>query len=336
MMITTPTSAGCLIVGAGLAGLQAARVLAAAGIHTILLEKGSRPGGRMATVALSSPLGAALADEGAQYFTVRDAAFRQEVGAWLAAGIARQWSRGFVTPDGSAFPDGYPRYCGATGMAAIPEYLAAGLDIRLDSEVTGISFEGRWRLVLAGGERLEAGALLLTAPVPQSLALLAAAGIPLPPEEAAVLARIDYDPCLALTAVLAGPSRMPAPGGLWPGGARIYWMADNHQKGISPLPAVTIHATPEYSREHFEDERDAILAELVAGADPWLGGDVLASRLRRWRYSIPLQLYPARTLLLRAPGLFAFAGDAFAGPRVEGAALSGIAAGAALAAALQR
>lgn len=336
MMIPTPTAAGCLIVGAGLAGLQAARVLAAAGIHTILLEKGNRPGGRMATVALPSPLGTAIADEGAQYFTVRDAAFREQVGAWLAAGISRQWSNGFVTPDGSAFPDGYPRYCGTTGMASIPEQLADGLDIWLDSEVTGIAYEGRWLLALAGGEHLEARALLLTAPVPLSLALLAAAGFPLPPAEAAVLARIDYDPCLAFTAVLAGPSRIPAPGGLWPGGTRIYWMADNHQKGISPLPAVTIHATPEYSREHFEDERDAIVEALLARAASWLDGDVVASRLRRWRYSIPLQLYPARTLLLRAPGLLAFAGDAFAGPRVEGAALSGIAAGEALAAALQK
>jgi renalase len=335
-MNTTPCSAGCLIVGAGLAGLQAARVLAAAGIQTIVLEKGSRPGGRMATVSLSSPLGVAIADEGAQYFTVRDAAFREQVGAWLAAGIAHQWSNGFVTPDGSAFPDGHPRYCGTAGMTTIPDHLADRLDIRLGSEVTSISYEGRWLLSLASGELLEARALLLTPPVPQSLALLAQAGIPLPAAEAAVLQRIDYDPCLAITAILTGPSRMPAPGGLWPGGARIYWMADNHQKGISALPAVTIHATAAYSREHFEDEQGDIVAALLTEAASWLGGDVVASRLRRWRYSIPLQLYPAHTLLLHAPGPLAFAGDAFAGPRVEGAVLSGIAAGRALAATLLR
>ncbi|MDT8305103.1 MAG: FAD-dependent oxidoreductase [Anaerolineae bacterium] len=332
------SSTDCLIIGAGLAGLHAARELSRAGIETIVLEKGGTSGGRLATTAVHTEMGTAMADEGAQYFTVREATFEEEVRGWLRAGVAYPWSMGFVTPDGSAFPDGHPRYCGSGGMASIAERLAAGLDVRLESEVVAIAHEGAWLVTPAGGERLEATALLLTAPVPQSLALLAPGDIPLPADEGAMLARIAYDPCLALTVVLNGPSQIPAPGGMWPGGERIYWMADNGQKGISPVSCLTIHATPEYSRALFAGERERIVEELLAEAAPWLGSGpkagVAATRLRRWRYSIPLQLYPARCLLVDAPGMIAFAGDAFAGPRVEGAALSGMAAGQALIAAL--
>jgi renalase len=335
-MSTSLASADCLIVGAGLAGLCAAHTLAVAGLQAILLDKGHAPGGRLATRALPSQLGTATIDEGAQYFTVRETAFGAQVETWLAAGVAREWSRGFVAPDGSAFPDGHPRYCGAKGMAAMARHLAAELDVRLGSEVAEVAYDGAWSVTLNSGAQLQARALLLTPPVPQSLALLERSGIPLPAGEAALLARIDYDPCLALSAVLAETSGLPAPGGLWPGGETIYWIADNQQKGISALPALTIHATPEYSRSQFDGDAERIIAALLAAAAPWLESEVTATYLRRWRYSIPLQLYPARTLLLRTPGPLAFAGDAFAGPRVEGAALSGMAAGQALAAALAR
>ena len=69
--------------------------------------------------------------------------------------------------------------------------------------------------------------------------------------------------------------------------------------------------------------------------------NVLSVQVKRWRYSVSTSLYPERFLLLpetHPNGTVAplvFAGDAFGGPRVEGAVLSGLAAGEAIAAALK-
>ena len=52
-----------------------------------------------------------------------------------------------------------------------------------------------------------------------------------------------------------------------------------------------------------------------------------AAQLKRWRYSIPTALHPDPFLKAGdLPPLY-FGGDAFGGPRIEGAALSGMAIG---------
>ena len=69
------------LVGSGLAGLTAARALADAGLEVVVLDKGRRPGGRMATAELSE---GARADHGAQFFTVRSPVFAALVERWVA------------------------------------------------------------------------------------------------------------------------------------------------------------------------------------------------------------------------------------------------------------
>jgi len=77
-----------------------------------------------------------------------------------------------------------------------------------------------------------------------------------------------------------------------------------------------------------------IIAELEAAVLPYLkgGGRIVQTQLMRWPYSVPLTTHPRECLLARDLPNLAFAGDAFGGRgRVEGAFMSGIAAGHALA-----
>ena len=68
-----------VVVGAGLAGLVAARALAD-DHEVVVFDKGRSVGGRLAT----RRIGAARLDHGAQFFTVRGDDFRRQVDDWEA------------------------------------------------------------------------------------------------------------------------------------------------------------------------------------------------------------------------------------------------------------
>jgi len=313
-----------LIVGAGLSGLVAARWLNALGYETIVLEQAPDVGGRMAT----RTFGDARFDSGAQFFTVRDPQFRRMVNQWLAAGVVTEWSRGFTSPSGHARQDGHARYRGVPGMDGVPRYLAEGLDVRLNQTVTSAALNGRyWQLTLEGGETIDGRALLLTPPLPQSLAILSAGGFCLPQDQQDLLVAVEYAQCLALLVELEEPSRLPSPGGIQLHGEPITFIGDNSQKGVSPgACTATIHAGPNFSETHWDSPDEEIAALLLDEASYWIGAAVRGWRLDRWRYSMPKEIVPQRLLHLPGPPQLALAGDVFGGPRVEGAALSGLAA----------
>ena len=65
---------------------------------------------------------------------------------------------------------------------------------------------------------------------------------------------------------------------------------------------------------------------LLEAAAPYLRAAPLAHQVQRWRYALPTVTHDAPLLRVDSGPPLIFAGDAFAGPRVEGAALSGLAA----------
>jgi predicted NAD/FAD-dependent oxidoreductase len=316
-----------LIIGAGIAGLMAANKLVENGWRVQVVDKGRGVGGRMATRRIATADGTARIDHGAQYFTHYDPQLQPYLNKWLDAGIIRQWSTGFYTSDGIPHFNETPRYVGAAGMTALPKYLAQGIDVQTGVEIKSLRWEGEFVAIAADGADFSAETVILTPPVPQSLALLKNSNISLPTKTRSALEQIEYDPCFAVLAVLATPSQVPSPGGVWPVFPEpISWIADNQQKGISALPSVTIHGGPKFSRDHFNADPDHIANKLIEAAQEMIGAEVIAHQLRRWRYSIPVQMFPARFALVANPAPLIFTGDAFAGPRIEGAAMSGLAA----------
>lgn len=290
---------------------MAAQQLRQAGISVTLIDKGSRPGGRMAT----RPFEGAIFDYGAQFFTVRHERFASFQRAWQTKGLVRVWANGF---NGST--DGHPRYIGSAGMNSICAHLAQGLDVRCGTKVSHIHPEGKqWTLQTDIDEVLHADALIVTVPAPQALNLF---DFELKLEERQALEAIEYERCLALMAILEEPTDLPAPGALQlPDAEPISWVADNARKGISPgANAVTIHAGPKFSLEHWDTNAEEVAHKLLGNQK------AVAWKLHRWKYAKPLRLHPERSMALTASAPLVICGDAFGEARVEGAALSGLSA----------
>ncbi len=317
-----------LVVGAGLAGMMAANALQDAGKSVVVVEKARGVGGRLATWRLGPGRG----DYGAQFFTVRDPQFQAVVDAWQQVGLVFEWSRGWA--DGSAVDsgreDGYPRYAITGGMTAVAKHLAQNLTIHSQTKLGKINLvEDGWEVVAENGRTYQTRALLLTPPVPQSLALLNAGSVPLAADDRAALEKIAYAPCLSGLFWVEGGSTLPAPGAVQQPEQAISWIADNQQKGISPeATIITAHANPVQSKLWYEAPKGELVGLFMGQIRPYLPKNSVtkAQHIHRWRYALPTVTHPERALLAAGLPPLTFAGDGFNGPRVEGAALSGLAA----------
>jgi renalase len=145
------------IIGAGMAGITAARTLTQAGHRVTVFEKSRSVSGRLST--RRSEFG--NFDHGAQYFTIRDPRFRQMM-QWALADapdIARPWAANAVRvldAQGrtleAALPSREPHWVAQPGMNALVAHMAAPLaakkQIHLNTQVSQImQIEGRYALL---------------------------------------------------------------------------------------------------------------------------------------------------------------------------------------------
>lgn len=313
------------IIGAGLAGLSAAQVLLDAGHRVTVLDKGRGVGGRLAT----RRIGDATLDHGAQFFTVRGDDFRHVIARAIEAGVVEVWCHGFGAEDG------YPRYRGTDGMNAFAKWLATGVEaaggsIFTDTVVSSIRrTDSSWVATVDGAESIASEHLIVTAPVPQALTLVRNGEVDLDMATEAELESIRYKPTLALLVTLDGPSAIDAPGGVQRTEDDVFtFIADNQHKGLSTMPALTFHVNGDVSGARWDDDPEIVTAELLAEASQWIGdASVVEAQLKKWRFAGPRIPHPDPFVVMASqPGKLIVAGDAFAGPKVEGAFNSGRAA----------
>jgi predicted NAD/FAD-dependent oxidoreductase len=319
---------GVVIIGAGLAGLAAAKTLVEDGVQPLVLESASAPGGRCMTITHET----GVFDLGAQFFTVRRPEFRKIAEMWITSGKAREWTRGFPEISGVSELASHPRYCGVKGMCSLVDAVSQKIPVRLNTTVKRVS-EGRacWLIEVEGRDRIKADIVLLTPPPPAALRLLndentwRMGALLLP------LTGVEYIPQIAVAAILDGPSGLPSPGAARVDDRDISWIADNQIKGISPVPAVTIHATKAFSAAHVDTPPDEVGALIAKAAAPLLKNNIISIHTQCWRYGTPANTLQKNYYLVDGRAPIYFASDAFCGGLVEGATLSGIAVGKAIA-----
>ncbi len=294
-----------------MSGLTAARELVAAGWEVTLLDKGRAVGGRMATREFDG----GRFDYGAQFFTQRDAGFAALSAPWVASGMARPWTK--------------HRFRVIGGIRRIAETLAGELDVRTGATVTSVQ-EGSngWVVTTAEAGVFAAPNLLLTAPVPQSLALLSQGQVRLNEQDWALLEQAHYGKTLTLLACIEGKVDLRPDGYVEPAGGVLAFVADNFSKGVSTVPGcLTLHATREYSEANWGSSSSGIIEDMLAAAAARFDGRVRSYYLHRWKFAEPATRMPALFHGI-ADRRLAFAGDVFGGPRIGGAAASGMAAAA--------
>ena len=311
------------VVGAGIAGLSAARALAGRGHDVLVVERSPAPGGRVATRQLRhlemprGLAGAALAfDHGAQYFTVRDRRFSELAAEWERDRIIAKWTGRVVSFDDEGWEDledGTDRYVGSPGMHAIALALAGDLEIRYDERVESL------QPLLDSCDRV-----IVSIPAPQAARLVAHV-----PSLAERVATVRMQPCWAVMA--AFDERVAARfDAAFVHGSPLGWIARNTSKPKRDwkVDAWVLHATNAWSQAHVDDDSEHVGSFLMEAFEDLVRAGLpraFYAAVHRWRYANadpPL----AVGALDDAASRITLCGDWCLGSRIEDAFLSGLAA----------
>jgi predicted NAD/FAD-dependent oxidoreductase len=325
-----PPKPRAAVIGAGMAGLTCAAGLKRNGIDVTVFDKGRAAGGRLATRRVEG----AVFDHGAQYVTAKGLPFADFLKAEQEAGRAAVWEPRLTAP---ASKDRRDWLAGRGGMRRLVESTASQLTVHREMEIAALqAASGGWSLVTkAGATQGPFAAVIVTAPAPQTAALLA--------PHFADVARIRdtvMAPCWAV--MLRFERQTPGVPDVFRNAGPIAWAARQSSKPGSGLDAGetwVVHASPAWSRDHLEDTADRVLDALQPAFTAldacFRSATPTYVAAHRWRYALVENAVGLPYLAAEERGLFA-AGDWCLGPRVEAAFESGRLAGDAVVASLSR
>ena len=308
-----------VIIGAGIAGLAAGRAAQDSGKSVLLVDKGRRIGGRVSTRRADG----FVFNHGAQFLTARDPEFAAVCQSAIKDNALAAWQLG-----------ARDAFVGAPFMRALPMFMGTGLAIQQECEIATITADGDViSFANANGVVATAARAIISAPAPQAAKLVAEVA----PELVDTANAASYAPCWT---ALFGFDTLPAniPDDVYqaaPGTADVIgWAGWEHQRPVAGSDgkyALTIQASPAWSRAHIEQDRSDNLTALRAAyeeiASVSLGTPAYAAA-HRWLYAKVETAAPAEMKRVSDCGRVAIAGDWLGGPRIEHAYLSGKAAAA--------
>ena len=321
------------VIGAGISGLIAARTLQDHGIPVTVFDKGRGVGGRMS--ARRTDAGGSF-DHGAQYFTARDPRFARYVDSWGQQGLVDRWPDQAIHSDqkivvieaGSIQSESssQDRFVAVPAMNAICKHLASDLTVRLSTRIDKITaVDDGVALVDQDGNDLGVfDRLIVSAPAAQTAELLVDF-----PAVAKPVADIKMKACWAAMVSFDKPITDQ-----WVGAflheSFLSWSARNSSKPgrDHDQENVIIHATPEWTAEHWEDDPDEVAQAMLQEFWRVTGLEALESthlQVHRWKYAIA-ETDASVGCFTNESAVVIACGDWANGSRVEGAFLSGMAA----------
>ncbi len=318
------------IIGAGMAGLGAARALLQTGFKVNLYEKSRAVGGRVATRRVAG----CTFDHGAQI--IKPAGFSLD-------GLMRELPCPDLlevttpilpfAPDGSQLPidplrGSEAKYAYADGITTLPKMIMQschelGGALFLETHIArfkenpeGISlFSGTGEIIA------EADALILTAPAPQAAALIEASEMLNPiaqSSQISALRTVSYRACLS---VLLGYSHFEFANDAYAliaadKNSPLLWVAFEKMKSPRRAPKgetlLIAQFGGDFSREKYDFSDDAVIEETLLALRPLFQGEADSlsfSQVKRWRYSQPIGMV-AFSKVNPTPSRIVVAGDA--------------------------
>lgn len=288
------------VVGAGLSGLTAGKVLAEAGHEVVIYEKSKGYGGRMATRYAGRDQEQKL-DHGVSYFTASDSAFLHAVKEWEQKGLVQKWGGQFSYFTGESLIPRTPLqesgiYTSTAGMNQIGRFIGRSSDVVFESKVGGITYFGKnrtrkrpWMINFQSGQVVSADAVILATPAPQAYGILGMSQDET--DTYKILRQIDeirYDPRFSMIIGFKGVN-IPKWQGIECENSLISFISNESLKrGDTQSFNVTVQSTVEFAKQHQDDLREKVADLLLKELSRILGSWVMSydwKQIHFWRYS---------------------------------------------------
>ena len=312
--MTNPNSVTChdvIIIGSGLSGITAARILHQQGRDCLVLDKGRRIGGRCSTKRKDGM----TFNHGAQFFTAKDHSFQALVQEAKTQNAIASWSFGHHSES----------FIGAPTMRDFISYLAKDIRVEQDVKITHIIREDSlYHLQDEAGLSYYARHIICTIPAPQAASLIEVAAPSLVPTALSAI----YDPCW--TVMLALKDTASGDGFPLRDHGDIGWanyeplrLGDTPQTPYGP--AMTIQASPQASHHMLSWQAEDVIATMTDKLEQVTKTklEVQFSLAHRWLYARVATPAKADLPFANDDQSFVLAGDYFSAARLEAAYLSG-------------
>lgn len=328
------------IIGAGISGLAAGRVLAKAGHEVTVFEKSYGYGGRAATRYAGDQLKTKV-DHGLPMFTATSPEFRDFTNELLDNHLIQQWGRSISVFDGHGTylknpnPSDEISYTSVDGMNRLGHYLSRWVDVKKNSKVGGLTYFGKnrnnrkpWIINFTSSKTFSADAVIIALPAPQAYGILA---MTIDQTKTLKIVReideIHYRPSYSLM-VGYGDKGSPDWEGMICKSSVLEFISNEATKWVSQETSFVLHGCESFSREHLKSDKEHVAKLMLAEFAEAEGGWVTSPdwhQLHLWRYSRPKRVINRPFFDLETDDApLALVGDYYDGDTIDAAYRSGV------------